>query len=254
MDFPCRTPRLWPAFSRTKLAQIPISAALFILLGLFCCPTNAATLVVPPGGDLQAAINAASFGDTIILQSGAVYQTLFLLTPYVLTYKGPGSGYITITSSTPPPPDGTRVTLADRANMAKCVVRGGSAFFEARAGAHHYRISGLYITNTANTGSATQLLSDNGYDIALDGSNWPHDIIIDHNWFNPVEWDLEPEANLYSSANAAVGMVGRNVTIRDNVMKGFGCRYASDHLTILDSEAVIIGTAPGPMLIDNNFM
>src|SRR6185295_6473394 len=205
------------------------AACLLLLLFWIVSSARGATISVRPGENLQPIINAAKLGDTIILQSGGVYQTPAPFQPYVLTDKGQGSGYITITSSVPPPQDGRRVTLADRAKMAKCVVRGGSAFFEARAGAHHYRISGLYITNTQNAGQSAQLLSINGYDIALDGSNWPHDIIIDHNWFNPAEWDAEPEANLYSSVNVAVGMVGRNVTIRDNVMKGFGCRYASDH-------------------------
>jgi hypothetical protein len=34
----------------------------------------AATIVVPTGGDFQAAINVASFGDTIALQVGAAYE------------------------------------------------------------------------------------------------------------------------------------------------------------------------------------
>ena len=73
---------------------------------------------------------------------------------------------------------------------------------------------------------------------------------------------MYPEANLCSSVNTAVGMVGINVTIRDNVMKGFGARYGSGAganlpgcgSVQLDGESVIIGTAPGPMLIDNNQM
>jgi len=199
-------------------------------------------------------------------RSGATYETPADFTPYMLGNKGSGSGYITITSSVPPPPDGTRVTLADRANMPKLVVKKGSSFFEALHGAHHYRLSGLWVTNKQG-GTTTLLLGNNGEDIAHQDPrdpqvDWPHDIIIDHCFFNPVEWDMYPEANLCSSVNTAVGIVGINVTIRDNVMKGFGARYGSSTganlpgcgTVPLDGESVIIGTAPGPMLIDNNQM
>ena len=105
---------------------------LFTILLTFSA-ARAATIVVPAGGNIQAAINTAQFGDTIVLQSGATYETPADFTPYMLTNKGSGSGYITITSSVPPPPDGTRVTLADRANMPKLVVKKGSSFLRGAA-------------------------------------------------------------------------------------------------------------------------
>src|ERR1051325_4198408 len=52
-----------------------------------------ATLVVPADGDLQAAINAAAAGDTIILEAGATYRG-----PFVLPKKA-GESYITIQSA-----------------------------------------------------------------------------------------------------------------------------------------------------------
>src|SRR5215217_4126387 len=36
---------------------------------------NAATITVPAGGSVQSAINAAQYGDTIILQAGVIYTT-----------------------------------------------------------------------------------------------------------------------------------------------------------------------------------
>jgi hypothetical protein len=235
------------------------TVAMFMLL-------SSNVIEVGPGDDLQAAINSAPCGATIVLQAGATYETRANFTPYTLPDKGPCSDPITITSSSAAPADGTRVTLADRARMPKLVVKQGSAFFEASHGAHHYRLSNLWLTNKEG-GTTTQLLSINGEDIAHPDPrdpqvDWPHDIVIDHCWFNPVEWDLYPEKNLCSSVNTAVGMVGINVTIRDNVMKGFGARYGSGQgadqpscgSVLLDGESVIIGTAPGPMLIDNNQM
>src|SRR4051812_33174370 len=100
-------------FIRTKLE---VAACLPLLLFCILSSVRGATILVRPGENLQPVINAAKLGDTIILQSGGVYQTPAPFQPYLLTDKGQGSGYITITSS-PPPPDGTRVTLEDRAKM-----------------------------------------------------------------------------------------------------------------------------------------
>ena len=51
---------------------------------------SAATFVVPAGGDLQAAINSAVSGDTIVLAAGATYRGPFWL------HKKTGDAYITI--------------------------------------------------------------------------------------------------------------------------------------------------------------
>src|SRR5262249_47828461 len=76
---------------------------------------------------------------------------------------------------------------------------------------------------------------------------------VDHCFFNPVDWDDAGQQNLYSSVNYAMELLGANITIRDNYMAGFGCRYASDQTT-LDSGGIMVGTAPGPYTIDNNFI
>src|SRR5262249_41397972 len=66
-----------------------------ILLTLLVTASAAfsATLVVPAGGDLQAAINSAAPGDTIVLDAGATYRG-----PFTLVNKS-GDSYITIQSS-----------------------------------------------------------------------------------------------------------------------------------------------------------
>lgn len=252
-------------FSRNELIR-SVLVIFAVLVFTSHSEANAATIVVPAGGNIQAAINAAQFGDTIILQAGATYETPGDFQPYTLPNKGNGTSYITITSSAPAPADGTRVTLASRANMPKLVVKKGSTFFEALRGAHHYRLSNLWFTNKQG-GTTTQLLGINGEDITHSDPrdpqvDWPHDIVVDHCFFNPVEWDMYPEANLCSSVNTAVGLVGINVTIRDSMMKGFGARYGTGVGANLpgcgtvaqDGESVLMVTPPGPMLIDNNQM
>src|ERR1051326_2411887 len=81
--------------STERYISAPINNVFAILLTLFisASATFAATLVVPSGGDLQAAINSAAPGDIIVLDAGGTYRG-----PYTLPNKS-GTSYITITSS-----------------------------------------------------------------------------------------------------------------------------------------------------------
>src|SRR5690242_20117561 len=82
----CVAPR--NVFPRTKYV---FASLLFLLIST--STSLAATLVVPNGGDLQAAINSAVPGDTIVLDAGATYRGPFTLP------KKTGDSYITIQSS-----------------------------------------------------------------------------------------------------------------------------------------------------------
>jgi len=65
--------------------------------------TKAATIVVPSGGDFQAALNTANCGDTIVLQAGGSYVTSTLEQPFVAKAKGACTGttadFITVQGS-----------------------------------------------------------------------------------------------------------------------------------------------------------
>src|SRR4028119_2064233 len=72
-----------------------------VLLALFLIPVllRAATINVNAGGNLQAAIDAAQPGDTILLQAGATFEGSF-----VLRYKagaGTNADWIILRTSTP---------------------------------------------------------------------------------------------------------------------------------------------------------
>jgi len=215
---------------------------------------NAATIVVPAGGNIQAAINTALCGDTIVLQAGATYLAPADFVAYTLPVKPcTDSTYVTIRSSVAAPADGTRVTLADRANMPKLVARVGSpGFFDALNKAHHYRFSNLWFTNQRRAdNSGTTYLFGGGEEAGIDINNYPHHIEIDHCFFNPLEWDETGGTNLRASVNYAVEVAGSNIVVRDSHMTGFGARYLNSDI-ILDSGCVLIGTAPGPYTMDNN--
>src|SRR6185503_3112395 len=71
---------------------------------------SAATISVPAGGELQAALDAAQPGDVITLEPGATYVGNF-----VLPNKGAVNDFITVRSAAPDaslPPAGTRITPA----------------------------------------------------------------------------------------------------------------------------------------------
>src|ERR1051326_8907818 len=73
-----------------------------------------AIIQLDKSGDLQAAINRARPGDTIILQAGAIYTG-----PFTLPVKN-GSEYITIQSSRASElPEGVRVSPSQAALFAK---------------------------------------------------------------------------------------------------------------------------------------
>src|SRR5437868_3379350 len=80
---------------------------LFVVFGMLRTSRSAgATINVPAGGDLQAALNSANPGDTILLAAGATYTGSFKL-----PVKS-GSSFITIRTSASDsqlPPAGTRI-------------------------------------------------------------------------------------------------------------------------------------------------
>src|SRR5688572_10927115 len=94
---------------RTVLGLTGLISFLFVGLLLACAQTkspnpagrprrvgaqNAKEIVVKAGGNLQAAIDAAKFGDTIVLEAGATYQTRGApyYSPFNLGSKSGGNG------------------------------------------------------------------------------------------------------------------------------------------------------------------
>ena len=93
-----------------------VVCAAFAMLAV-TATAHAATIAVPAGGDLQAALNAAQPGDVITLAPGATYVGNF-----VLPNKGAIGSYITIRSAAPDaslPPAGVRISPSDAAQLPK---------------------------------------------------------------------------------------------------------------------------------------
>src|SRR5215469_13944814 len=99
-----------------------------------------ATLNVAAGGDLQAALDKAQLGDTIVLQAGASWTG-----PFKLPNKTTGSGWIYVVSSQLAnlPPPGTRVSPANATNMPKILAPKTLSAIVTVANSHHFRFAGI---------------------------------------------------------------------------------------------------------------
>src|SRR5262249_33477916 len=101
------------------------------------------TITVGPRDSLQAALDAAQFGDVIVLQAGTVYKGNF-----VLPAKN-GTGEIVIQSSRASElPEGARVNPEQAAMFAKLQTPEVQPVLRTAPGAHHYRFVGIEFSAT----------------------------------------------------------------------------------------------------------
>jgi hypothetical protein len=195
-------------------------------------PPSGNTIVVNAGGNLQTAINNAVPGDTIVLQAGATFTG-----PFALPNKA-GSSWIYIRSSAYAslPPPGTRVSIADAANMPKIVgtTAGGNAIL-TNAQAHNYRFVGIeimpaaaqFVFNLVSIGNGETLLA-----------NLPHDITFDRCYVHG-----DPTVG----GRRGIAMNGASVAVVES--------YISDFKEVgADTQALWTYNSPGPLKIVNNYL
>jgi len=134
---------------------------------------NGSTITVRAGGDLQAAINRARSGDTIVLQAGASFVGSFTLP------NKAGNEFITIQSSeiAKLPKDGVRVSPSDAALMPKILSSGGGvSAIKTAPNAHHYRFVGIefapngsdYVYNLIALGTDSQKAEEMPKNLEID--------------------------------------------------------------------------------------
>lgn len=221
--------------------------ALFVAIGSLSCvgvmqsPAEAATLHVPGQySTIQAAINAANLGDTIIVEAGRTYTENLLL-----RYKSSGSGYITIQSSALAnlPAAGNRVSPSDAVNMPKLqsadmttpVIRTESGTNPSR----NYRLIGLEIARRSGTGTYYNLI-----ELGTTGSSQntlakvPFNFVIDRCYIHGTD-----------GANTRRGLIlsARDVEVVNSYFEKF-------HEIDADAQAILGWNAPGGHLIANNYL
>ena len=182
------------------------------------------------GENLQAAIDAAQFGDTIELEAGAVFKG-----PIDLPTKS-GSGWIVIRTSTPDEQfakPGTRVSPALGPKMARIEGKGGYVVATAK-GAHHYRLIGLEIT--AEAGQDVTALVSFGTTTTSE-NDLPHDLIVDRSYLHadPI------------GGRRGVALNAKSAAVVDSYLAGFREKGA-------DSQAIAGWGGSGPFRIVNNYL
>jgi hypothetical protein len=213
--------------SLTVLVCLCVSAAARV--------SAAATITVPNGGDLQAAINAAAPGDTILVAAGATFDGTFTLP------AKHGSAYITIRSSAPDsalPPDGTRITPAYAGLLPKIRSNRNGPAFKTAAGASYWRLQFLEMLPAESTSSANLLELGGAGSSQATLDRVPHHLVIDHCYIHGVpSWNQRRGIALNSA----------HTTIANS--------YVSEIKGVNEDTQAIAGwNGPGPFLIENNYL
>ena len=224
----------WTANSNSTFAQISGEPELPTVFLQTACPTiTGEVLTVPSGGNFQAALNSAQSGDTIVLQSGAVYSGNF-----VLPAKSGNDWIIVRTSNlTGISVEGTRVSASQTIAMPRIVSPNAAPALATAAGAHHYRLVGLEI------GIASGVATNYGIVAFGDGgqsslSAVPHDLVIDRCYIHGNSTGDVSRGVALNSANTAV--------IDSNISSCHGLGF--------DTQAIAGWNGPGPFKIVNNFL
>lgn len=214
-------------------------------LTAFAVPGEAATRTVCASGcaytDLQAAIDAAVFGDVILLRAGQTYVGHFRL-----RVKS-GSGVIQIRSDAPDaslPAAGERLVPGDgsggttsRSLLPRIVGRGGAyitaPLLRTDPGAHGYVVRFIEFDGTAHLGNQT--LIQLGEDTAVTP---PYDITLDRVYIH---------GHPYKGQKRGVSINGKRLSILNS--------YISKIMAVnADSQAIAGWNGAGPFTIENNYL
>lgn len=185
-------------------------------------------------GDLQAAINRARPGDTIILQAGAIYTG-----PFTLPVK-PGSEYITIQSSRIADlPENARVSPSQSALFAKLQSSEKSAaVVKTQPGAHHFKFIGIEFSTTDENVLVHDLVRFGEATTQTTMDAVPHHLAIDRSYIHGFPTQEVQRGISLNSADTSI----TNSYISDVHGKGY------------DTQAICGWNGPGPYKIINNYL
>lgn len=239
-------------------AQLPL---VYLQTTMADTPAPGSTITVNAGGNLQSALNNATCGDTILLQSGAVFYGLFTVPAKACDDQH----WIIVRTSAPDsalPAEGTRInpcyagvaSLPDRPAftcptvknvMAKISFNGigisGPLVF--LQGSNHYRFVGLEITRALPKAHIWNLMAP---DTSVENFSADH-FVFDRLWVHGTATD-ETKGGIHLSGIT-------NAAIVDSYFSDFHC--IAGHGSCTDSQAINGGlgnTPAGPYKIDNNFL
>lgn len=209
-------------------------------------PNGGNVIRVNAGDSLQAALDAAHYGDTVVLAAGATFTGNFQMK------ERPGSGEIHVTSSdlAALPSALHRVSPLDAPHMPRIVTPNVSPALRTTGQAHHWRLVGLEITTTY-TASATNVVYSllklgDGAPGQVDAALVPHDIVVDRCYVHGITPQASPGIFAPNITQGVFLCSSRSAVIDS---------YISEiHARGNDAQAILCVNAPGPFKIVNNYL
>ena len=201
--------------------ELPTLPQAFVDVAMPAPRAGATTHSCTTAAEFVTALANAVLGDIIELEAGATFRlttqtfTLANKTPAAHSGNPDNSEWIVIRSSLHAslPPEGTRVTSADAANMAKLVADADVySCLITSPGAHHYRFVGLEMTNPATTNIQSLVRFGNNPQEEEIG-DFTHHLVIDRCYIHKqndgssVTYGLNIHANQFACVDSEVSQI-----------------------------------------------
>jgi hypothetical protein len=216
----------------TRYIGSAVLGGLLIVVGV--APAAGATITVSAGADLQAAINNAKPGDTLLLQAGATF-----VGNYILPVKS-GTAYITIRSAAADallPVATARIDPTFAALLPKIQSPNSLAAMATAPGAHNYRLQCLeFLANDQGLGDVVQLGDGSSAQKTL--TTVPHDLVVDRVYIH---------GDSTFGQKRGIALNSATTTIVNSYIAGI---WADGQ----DSQAICGWNGPGPFTINNNYL
>ena len=195
--------------------------------------SGGATITVPAGGDLQAAIDQAQQGDTILLVPGATYSGGFGLP------AKSGSGTITIRSAAPDsslPAAGVRITPDYAGNLPKIQGTVGTPALYTEPGAHDYKLMFLELTSSFYGSDLVDFGDGSSQQTSV--ANIPQNLVLDRCYLHG-----DPS----NGQKRGVGLNSATASVVNSYISGIMSNQT-------ESQAIAGWNGPGPYTITNNYL